>query len=83
MRVVGLDTWCLPTADERGHLGLAAGVLMHTMIMTTIAVGFFKLAMLVLYLAFVPSEPCSGCRQHQGEPDPGPPRGRPGFGAEG
>lgn len=33
---------------------LAAGVLMHTLIMITIAVGFFTLAMFVLYLAFVP-----------------------------
>jgi hypothetical protein len=35
---------------------LAAGVVMHTMIMITIAVGFFTLAMFVLYLAFVPPE---------------------------
>jgi hypothetical protein len=32
---------------------LAAGVVMHTMIMATIAVGFFSLAMFVLYLAFI------------------------------
>jgi hypothetical protein len=35
---------------------LAAGVLMHTMIMATIAVGFFSLAMFVLYVAFIPQE---------------------------
>jgi hypothetical protein len=35
---------------------LAAGVVMHTMIMITIAVGFFTPAVLVLYLAFVPPE---------------------------
>ncbi|EID16351.1 Vitamin K-dependent gamma-carboxylase [Mycobacterium xenopi RIVM700367] len=35
---------------------LAAGVVMHTLIMITIAVGFFTLAMFVLYLAFVPPE---------------------------
>jgi hypothetical protein len=35
---------------------LAAGVVMHIMIMITIAVGFFTLAMFVLYLAFVPPE---------------------------
>ena len=35
---------------------LAAGVIMHTMIMITIAVGFFTLAVFVLYLAFVPPE---------------------------
>jgi hypothetical protein len=35
---------------------LAAGVVMHTIIMATIAVGFFSLAMFVLYLAFVPPE---------------------------
>jgi hypothetical protein len=33
---------------------LAAGVVLHTMIMMTIAVGFFSLAMFVIYLAFVP-----------------------------
>jgi len=33
---------------------LAGGVLMHTMIMATIAVGFFNIAMFVLYLVFVP-----------------------------
>jgi hypothetical protein len=35
---------------------LAAGVVMHTIIMITIAVGFFTLAMFVLYLAFIPPE---------------------------
>jgi hypothetical protein len=35
---------------------LAAGVVMHTMIMITIAVGFFTLAVFVLYLAFIPPE---------------------------
>jgi hypothetical protein len=35
---------------------LAAGVVMHTVIMITITVGFFTLAMFVLYLAFVPPE---------------------------
>lgn len=35
---------------------LAAGVLLHTMIMVTLSVGFFTPAMFVLYLAFVPSE---------------------------
>jgi hypothetical protein len=35
---------------------LAAGVVMHTLIMITIAVGFFTLAMFVLYLAFIPPE---------------------------
>jgi vitamin K-dependent gamma-carboxylase-like protein len=35
---------------------LAAGVVMHIMIMITIAVGFFTLAMFVLYLAFIPPE---------------------------
>jgi hypothetical protein len=35
---------------------LAAGVVMHTTIMITIAVGFFSLAMFVLYLAFIPPE---------------------------
>jgi Vitamin K-dependent gamma-carboxylase len=35
---------------------LAAGVVMHTLIMITITVGFFTLAMFVLYLAFVPPE---------------------------
>jgi hypothetical protein len=35
---------------------MAAGVVMHTVIMATIAVGFFTLAMFVLYLAFVPPE---------------------------
>ncbi len=35
---------------------LASGVVMHTMIMITIAVGFFTLAVFVLYLAFVPPE---------------------------
>jgi Vitamin K-dependent gamma-carboxylase len=35
---------------------LMAGVVMHTMIMTTIAVGFFSLAMFVLYLAFLPPD---------------------------
>ena len=33
---------------------LAVGVVTHTVIMMTIAVGFFTLAMFVLYLAFVP-----------------------------
>jgi hypothetical protein len=35
---------------------LAAGVVMHTLIMISITVGFFTLAMFVLYLAFVPPE---------------------------
>lgn len=35
---------------------LAAGVLLHTMIMATLNVGFFSLAIFVLYLAFVPAE---------------------------
>jgi hypothetical protein len=35
---------------------LAAGVVMHAMIMTTIAMAFYSLAMFVLYLAFVPPE---------------------------
>ncbi|MGB6205800.1 HTTM domain-containing protein [Mycobacterium sp.] len=35
---------------------LAAGVVMHTMIMISIAAGFFTLAMFVLYLAFIPPE---------------------------
>jgi hypothetical protein len=35
---------------------MVAGVVMHTIIMVTIAVGFFTLAMFVLYLAFVPPE---------------------------
>jgi hypothetical protein len=35
---------------------LAAGVVTHTVIMVTITVGFFTLAMFVLYLAFVPPE---------------------------
>jgi hypothetical protein len=35
---------------------LAAGVVTHTMIMITIAVGFFTLAVFVLYLAFVPPD---------------------------
>src|ERR1700722_15739253 len=35
---------------------LAAGVVMHTVIMITIAVGFFTLAVFVLYLAFVPPD---------------------------
>jgi hypothetical protein len=35
---------------------LAAGVVMHTVIMITITVGFFTLAMFVFYLAFVPPE---------------------------
>jgi hypothetical protein len=35
---------------------LAVGVVMHTIIMITIAVGFFTLAMFVLYLAFIPPE---------------------------
>jgi hypothetical protein len=35
---------------------LAAGVVMHTIIMCTIAVGFFTLAMFVLYLSFIPPE---------------------------
>lgn len=35
---------------------LAAGVVMHIVIMATIAVGFFTLAMFVLYLAFIPPE---------------------------
>jgi hypothetical protein len=35
---------------------LAVGVVMHTVIMVTITVGFFTLAMFVLYLAFVPPE---------------------------
>jgi hypothetical protein len=35
---------------------LAVGVVLHTLIMMTIAVGFFTLAMFVLYLAFVPPE---------------------------
>jgi hypothetical protein len=39
---------------------LAAGVVMHTMIMITIAVGFFTLAMFVLYLAFIPPETVQG-----------------------
>lgn len=34
---------------------LAAGVLLHTGIMVTMAVGFFTPAMFVLYLAFIPS----------------------------
>jgi hypothetical protein len=34
---------------------LAGGVMMHSMIMITIAVGFFAPAMFVLYLAFVPA----------------------------
>jgi Vitamin K-dependent gamma-carboxylase len=33
---------------------LAGGVVMHMMIMSTIAVGFFNIAMFVLYLVFVP-----------------------------
>jgi hypothetical protein len=39
---------------------LAAGVVMHTIIMVTIAVGFFTVAMFVLYLAFVPPETVQG-----------------------
>jgi hypothetical protein len=35
---------------------LAAGVVMHSLIMITIAVGFFAPAMFVLYLAFIPPE---------------------------
>ena len=35
---------------------LAAGVVMHTLIMIGIAVGFFTLAIFVLYLAFVPPD---------------------------
>jgi hypothetical protein len=35
---------------------LAAGVVMHSLIMLTIAVGFFAPAMFVLYLAFLPPE---------------------------
>jgi vitamin K-dependent gamma-carboxylase-like protein len=35
---------------------LAAGVIMHTFIMISIAAGFFTLAMFVLYLAFIPPE---------------------------
>ncbi len=35
---------------------LAGGVVMHTFIMITLAVGFFTLAVFVLYLAFVPPE---------------------------
>jgi ABC-type multidrug transport system fused ATPase/permease subunit len=35
---------------------LAAGVVMHTMIMVTIAIGFFTPAMFVLYLAFIPPQ---------------------------
>ena len=35
---------------------LGAGVVMHTMIMITITVGFFTLAIFVLYLAFIPPE---------------------------
>jgi hypothetical protein len=35
---------------------LAVGVVMHTVIMMTITVGFFTLAMFVLYLAFVPPD---------------------------
>jgi hypothetical protein len=35
---------------------LAMGVVMHIMIMIAVAVGFFSLAMFVLYLAFVPPE---------------------------
>jgi hypothetical protein len=35
---------------------LGAGVVMHTMIMITIAIGFFSLAMFVLYLAFIPPD---------------------------
>lgn len=35
---------------------LAVGVTMHTIIMITIAVGFFSLAMFVLYLAFISPE---------------------------
>jgi vitamin K-dependent gamma-carboxylase-like protein len=39
---------------------LAAGAVMHTIIMITIAVGFFTVAMFVLYLAFVPPEAVQG-----------------------
>ncbi|WNG92374.1 HTTM domain-containing protein [Mycobacterium sp. ITM-2016-00318] len=35
---------------------LLAGVVMHTMIMTTVSVAFFSFAMFVLYMAFVPWE---------------------------
>ncbi|WNG92677.1 HTTM domain-containing protein [Mycobacterium sp. ITM-2016-00318] len=35
---------------------LAAGILMHTGIMVTMAVGFFTLAVFVLYIAFIPPE---------------------------
>jgi vitamin K-dependent gamma-carboxylase-like protein len=35
---------------------LAVGVVMHTIIMITIAAGFFSVAMFVLYLAFIPPE---------------------------
>ncbi len=35
---------------------LAAGVAMHTIIMVTLTVGFFTLAVFVLYLAFVPPD---------------------------
>ncbi len=35
---------------------LALGMVMHTLIMATITVGFFSLAMFVLYLAFVPPD---------------------------
>ncbi len=35
---------------------LAVGVVMHTIIMLTVAVGFFTLAMFVLYLAFISPE---------------------------
>ena len=41
---------------------LAAGVVMHTTIMITIAVGFFTLAVFVLYLAFVPPKQWSVSR---------------------
>lgn len=35
---------------------LTAGLVMHTMIMVSICIGFFSLAMFVLYLAFVPPD---------------------------
>jgi hypothetical protein len=35
---------------------LAAGVVMHVAMMATLAIGFFSVAMFVLYLAFVPWE---------------------------
>jgi hypothetical protein len=59
---------------------LAAGVVMHTLILLSLAVAFFTVAMFVLYIAFIPPHVVSrwipGRGQLDDDPEGGSPDGR-------